>query len=105
MGDHRIVAWIGVLRDVEVLLDLACRVGKERPVRPDRGAKLIGLRDVVRANRGQPAIAYFHFTVKFKQPFMLPAVLGTKASATENENHRMLSLKIRELPTLRGVIG
>jgi len=43
--------------------------------------------------------------VKLKKSFMLPAILGTITSAAENENHRMLSLEFRELPTLRRVIG
>ncbi len=103
--NHRIVARIGVLSDVEIFLDLARRVGEKRPARADSGAKLIRLGDVVRANRDQPAIAYLELTVKLEKSFMLPAILGTITSAAENENRRMLSLEFRELPTLRRVIG
>ena len=105
MGNHGIVERIGVLSDVEIFLDLARRVGEERPVRADPGAKLIRLGDVVRANRDQPAIAHLELTVKLNKPFMLPAVLGTETSAAENQNHWMLPLEFRELPTLRRVVG
>jgi hypothetical protein len=99
------VARVGVFRNVEILLDLATRVGEERPVCAYSGAKLIRLGEVIRANRHPPAIAYFEFTVKLQKAFMLPAVLGTIASAAENEDHRMRSLEFRKLPTLCRVIG
>src|SRR5215213_279055 len=37
--DHRVVFRVGVLLDVEVLLDDALRVGEEGPLRADRGAE------------------------------------------------------------------
>src|SRR5215218_8299221 len=37
--DHRVVLGVGVLLDVEVLLDDPPRVGEERPLRADRGAE------------------------------------------------------------------
>src|SRR5918997_5549055 len=44
---HRVVKGVGVLLDVEVLLDLAPGVGQEGPVRPDGGPELPGRGDVV----------------------------------------------------------
>jgi hypothetical protein len=49
--DHWIVLGIGVLRDVEILLQDASRIGKKRPVCTDSGAKFIRLSDIVGANR------------------------------------------------------
>ncbi len=94
-----VVARVGVLGDVEIFLDPARRVGEESRVRADPGSKLIRLGDVVRADRDQPAIAYFKLTVKLKKSFMLPVVLGTIAPAAENENHGMVFLQFR------GVVG
>ncbi len=100
-----VVARVGVLGDVEIFLDPARRVGEESRVRADPGSKLIRLGDVVRADRDQPAIAYFKLTVKLKKSFMLPVVLGTIAPAAENENHGMVFLQFGELPPFRGVVG
>ena len=55
--DHRIVHRIGVFSDVEVLLDHTARVGQERPVGAYPGPELVGLDDVVRADRDQPAVS------------------------------------------------
>src|ERR1700730_5834982 len=49
--DHWIVLGIGVLRDVEILLQDASRIGKKRPVCAGSGAKFIRLSDIVGANR------------------------------------------------------
>src|SRR5206468_4301346 len=89
MRDHRIMPRVRVLGYVEALLNLATRIGEKRPVCADAGTKLIRLGDVVRANRDQPAIANLEFTVESHKPFMLAAVLGAKASPTENDNHRL----------------
>jgi predicted nucleic acid-binding protein len=45
--DHRVVVWVGVFLDLQVLLDLAAGVGKKRPLRADRAPELIGFEDVV----------------------------------------------------------
>src|SRR5215469_7828098 len=103
--DHGIVDRIGVLGDVEIFLDLARRVGEERPVGTDSVAIFIRLGNVIGANRDQPAIANLEFTMKLNKPFMLPAVLWTVTAAAEDENHGMLSLQFGEPSTLRCVIG
>src|SRR4051812_6558348 len=36
---------------------------------------------------------------------MLPSILGAKRAATENDNHRVLPLQLRQFPMLAGVIG
>jgi hypothetical protein len=74
-------------------------------VRADPGTKLIRLGEVVRADRDQTAITHLELTVELKKPFVLPAILGTIAPAAENENHRVRSLELRELPPLPGVVG
>jgi hypothetical protein len=39
--DHRVVVGVGVLLDLQVLLDDPPRIGQERPLCPDRGAELL----------------------------------------------------------------
>jgi hypothetical protein len=96
---------IGVFGDVEIFLDDTPHVGEERPVGADAGAILIRLGDVVGANRDQPAIGNLQLTMECNKPFRLPAVLGAETSATEDEDHRMLSLQFGEFPAFRGVVG
>jgi hypothetical protein len=83
---------IGVFGDVEVFLDFTPRVGEERPVGVDSCAIFIRLRDIVGADRDQPAIAYLEFTMELNQPFRLPAILGSVTPAAEDEDHGVLSL-------------
>ena len=71
----------------------------------DSAAIFIRLGDVVGADRDQPAIADLNLTMELNQAFMLPAVLGAETSATEDENHWILSLQFGELPSLCGMVG
>src|SRR3979411_2233039 len=47
MGDHRIVFGVRVLGDVEILLNLASRIGQKGPMSADAGAVLIRRKHVV----------------------------------------------------------
>src|ERR1700684_1899597 len=94
VGDHGIVDRIRIFGDVEILLNDTPRVGEERPVSADSGAIFAGLRDIVGANRDQPAIRNLKFAMELNKAFRLPAVLGTETSAAEDENHWMLSLHL-----------
>jgi hypothetical protein len=96
---------IRVFGDVEVSLDFTPRVGEERPMGADSCAKFIRLRDIVGADRDQPAIGNLEFTMELNQPFRLPAVLGSVTPAAEDENQGVVSLKVGELPVFRGMVG
>jgi hypothetical protein len=50
--DHRVVCRVGVLRDVEVLLDGALRVGEECPLGADRRAEFLKRVVIVGRDRG-----------------------------------------------------
>src|SRR5262245_59815883 len=103
--DHRVVAGVCVLRDIEILLNDAPRVGQKRPVSTDSAAKFIGLSDIVGADRDQPAVSNFHLTMELNETFVLAPIFGTETPAAENENHRMLFLQFGELPSFCGVVG
>jgi len=57
---------IGVLSDVEIFLDLACRIGEEGPARTDAAAIFVRFGDIVGANRDQPAIGNLELAMKLK---------------------------------------
>ena len=57
----------------------------------DSAAIFVSLRDVVGADRGEPAIADLELTMELEKPFGLAAVLRAETSAAEDENHRMLA--------------
>jgi hypothetical protein len=96
---------IGIFGDVEVFLDFTPRVREERPVGADSGTIFICLRDVVGADRDQPAIGNLQLTIELNQPFRLSAVLGSVTPATEDEDHGVVSLQVGELPVFRGMVG
>ena len=75
---------IGIFGDVEVFLDFTPRIREERPVRADSVTIFTRLRDVVGANRDQPAIANLEFPMELNQPLRLQAVLGSVTPATED---------------------
>jgi hypothetical protein len=43
--------------------------------------------------------------MQLNKPFSLPAVLGAKTSAAEDQNYWMLPLQLGELSAFRGVVG
>ena len=65
----------------------------------------IGLGDVVGTDSDHPAIADLELTMQLNKPFMLAAVVGAETSAAQDQNHRMLSLQLGELPVFAGVVG
>jgi len=105
MGDHGIVEGIAVFGDVEIFLDDTPHVGEEGPVGADAAAILSRLGDVVGANRNQAAITNLQLTTERSKPFRLAAVLGAETSTAKDEHHRMLSLKLGQLPAVCGVVG
>src|SRR6266481_8442143 len=101
MRNHGIVDRVRVFGDVEIFLDDTPRVGEERPVGADAGAIFTRLSDIVGANGDKPAIGNLQLTIELDKQFCLPAVLGAETTATEDENHGMLSLQFGELLFLR----
>ena len=102
--DHGIIDWIRVFGYIEVLLDNTTCVGEERPVVTHSAAIFTSLSDVVGANRDKPAIGDLELAMEFHESFSLPAVLRAETSAAEDENHRMWSLQLGELPAFRRVV-
>src|SRR6266849_7619987 len=72
MRDHRIVFGVGVLGDVEILLNLTSRIGQEGPMSADAGAVLIRRKHVVGTDSDQAGVTDFHLAVKLDQTLGLP---------------------------------
>jgi hypothetical protein len=77
MQDHRIMVWVRVLGDVEVLLNLASRVGQKGPTSASTGAILICRKHVVGTYGDQAAVTDFHLLVKLDQTFGLADPWGS----------------------------
>ena len=95
---------IGILGDIEVLLNDAARIRKKWPMRADPGPEFICVGDVVCADRHQPAITDFHLTMELKQSFMLPAIFRAISAAAENHDHRIQRLQLGQLAMFPGLI-
>jgi len=102
--NHRVVQRVRVLGDIGVPLHVPCSVRQERPVSSCTAAVLIRLCNVVGADRDQPAISDFQFTMQLHQPFSLPAVLWAEATSAQNEHHRMRTLQFRQLSMFGRVV-
>ena len=63
-------------------------------MRVDAGAILVGFEEVVGANGDEAAVADFHLAMELDQIFGLAAVLRAKASAAEDEDHRVGALEL-----------
>src|SRR5262249_42098853 len=103
--DHGIVDRVRVFGDIEILLNNTSCIGEERPMGADSSPILIRLRNIVRADRDEPAVANLDLAMKLNKPFSLPAVLGAEASPAQDKNHWMLSLQFGEFPAFCSVVG
>jgi hypothetical protein len=95
---------ISIFGDIQIFLDHAPRIGKERPVGTDSGAVFTSFRDVVGADCDQAAIRDFELTMKLDEKLRLAPVLGTITAAAEDEYHWVLSLQLGELSAFRGMV-
>jgi hypothetical protein len=68
------------------------------------GAIFVRLRDVVGANRHEPAIGNFEFPMELHKSFRLPSVFRAIPSTAQDENHGMLPLQFGKLPPFRGMV-
>jgi len=96
---------VGVLLDVQVLLDVAAGIGQERPLRAHLIAELVGLQDVVGGDRDDLGVHHGDLRVVRGQLQVLLVILGAEAAAGEQQNHRVDTLQLAQPPPGPGVIG
>jgi hypothetical protein len=90
--DHRVVLRVGVLLDVEVLLDRALRVGEEGPLRADRRTELLARVVVVRRDRGDLRVGDRYLRIERGELQMLLVLLRAVVAAREREDQRVVAL-------------
>jgi hypothetical protein len=87
---------IGIFGDVEIFLYAPTGIGEKGPVGTDSGPVFVGLRDAVRADGDETAVAYLHLAMELDEKLRLTAIFGTETSAAQDEHHRVLSLQLGE---------
>jgi len=83
---------VGVLLDVQVLLDVAARVGQERPLRAHLVAELVRLQDVVRGDGDDLGIGDLDLRVVPGQLQVLLVILRAEGATREDQDHRVDAL-------------
>ena len=95
--DHRVVVGVGVLLDVEVLLDDAPRVGEERPLGADRVAELLERVVRVGRDRGDLGVGHGDLRIVRGELEVLLVLLRAVVAAREREDQRVVALDLAEL--------
>jgi hypothetical protein len=100
--DHRVVLGVGVLLDVEVLLNRSVGVGEEGPLGADRRAELLERVVVVGGDRGD--LSVFHGDLRVERGefqmllVLLGAVVAAEASVRMSGSSPCSSLSLRSVP-------
>src|SRR5215203_4734122 len=103
--DHRVVVGVGVLLDVEVLLDDALRVGEKRPLGTDRGAELLKRVMLVGRDRGDLGVGDGDLRIVGGELEVLLVLLGAVVATREREDQGIVALKLAEPPGDVRMIG
>src|SRR6266853_323773 len=85
--DHRIVLGVRILGDVEVLLNLACRIGQKGPMGSSAAAIVIRRKQVVGTYSDEAGVTDLHLAVKFDQTLGLSLVPRAESSAAKHQDH------------------
>jgi hypothetical protein len=102
--DHRIVLRVGVLLDVEVLLDDPARVGQERPEGADGGPELLQRVVLVGRDRRDLCVRHGDLRLERGQLQVLLVLLRAVVAAGEGEDQRIPALDLAETAHGAGVV-
>jgi hypothetical protein len=103
--DHRVVLGVGVLLDVEVLLDDPAGVGEEGPEGADRRPELLQCVVLVGGDRDDLRVRDRDLRLERGQVEVLLVFLGTEVAAGEREDQRVAALQLAERADGAGVVG
>ena len=103
--DHRVVLRVGVLLDVEVLLDGASRVRQERPLcaHRQRNSCNVWCSSVAIVTIWVYATAIFDWNAR--QIAVLLVLLRAVMATREREDHRIAALELAQRADRFGVVG
>src|SRR5262249_8969515 len=103
--DHRVVLRVGVLLDVEVLLNGSLRVGEEGPLGSDRRPELLERVMGVGRDRCDLRVRDGDLRIEGGELQMLLVLLPAGVAACEREDQRIVPLDVAELPHGARVVG
>ena len=87
---------VGVLLDVEVLLDDPPRVGEEGPLGADRRAELLQRVVLVGRDRGHLGVRHGDLRIERRELEVLLVLLRAVVAAREREDQRVVALQLAE---------
>ena len=103
--DHRVVAGVGVLLDVEILLDDPAGVLEERPLGADRGTELLAGVVLVGRDRDDLRVGDRDLGIERRQLEVLLVLLRAEVAARERQDQRIVSLELAEPARRARVVG
>jgi hypothetical protein len=103
--DHRVVVRVGVLLDVEVLLDDPSGVGEEGPPGADRVAELLQRVVHIGGDRDDLRVGDSDLGLERGQLQVLLVLLRAVVAAGEREDHRVTALQLAQRADDAGVVG
>src|SRR6202022_2187080 len=87
MRVHRIVLGVCVLGNVEVLLNLASRIGQKSPMSASAAAVVIRRKHVVGTDGDEAGVTDLHLAVKLDQTLGLALIPRAVSSAAKHQDH------------------
>src|SRR5262252_369026 len=103
--DHRVVLGVGVLGDVQVLLDDPAGVGQEGPLGADRVAEVLQGVVVVGGDGDDLGVGRRELGIVGGQFQVLVVFLGAVVAAGQGQDHRVAALQFAERADGAGVVG
>jgi hypothetical protein len=96
MRDHRVVARIRVLLDVQILLDGSPGIGQKGPLCPHRGAELLQRVVVVRRDRDDLGVRHGDLGIGGGELEVLLVLLGAVVAAREGDDEGIAALQLTQ---------
>jgi hypothetical protein len=96
---------VGILLDVEVLLNFSLRVGEEGPLGADRRTEFLKSMVIVGGDRGDLSVGHRDLRVERGEFQMLLVFLRAVVAAREREDQRVVALEFAEFAQCARMIG
>ncbi len=103
--NHRIMLRVGILRDVEVLLNRSFGVGEEGPLGAHRRAELLESVVVIGGDRGNLGVCHSDLRIKRGKLQMLLVFFRAVMAARKRQDQGIIALEFAEPARCARVIG
>ena len=105
MRNHRIMLRVGILRDVEVLLNCSVGVGEEGPLGAHRRAELLESMMIIGGDRDNLGICHSDLRIKRGKLQMLLVFFRAVVAARKRQDQGIIALEFAELARRARMIG